>query len=241
VGPISPESQTEALKSLALATHLVTLDADAPDSQRMCHFGLRDVPAGRLCARGVQEAMPQGGEIIVLAADLSQEKVADQIRGFQETLNTGASSTGASAWEVVEYLADGGDPSKRVENLRRALVLHPRVGCIVDMTSRSSAPLVQALADAGRLGDLKVFTFDESDETFDAIERGQVHATIARDPYACGYFAVRGLISYCRSTSLELPVPGRGSSGIPGRLVRQDNVGEFRSRGEQVYAYKWGG
>lgn len=244
VCPLNADLQSEQLQKLGIATKLVTFDADAPQSRRLCHYGLRNYAAARTYALAVRQALPDGGEALVLAADLDRSDVADRINGLtlvlahDEFANELSSSTTVV---VVESLADGGDPARCAENIRQALVDHPRLACIVDMTPRSCATMVQSLAAAGRAGDIKLFALDQSDETLDAIERGEVHAAIVRDPYQCGFQAVRGLLAFSRYSSLELPVPGHGSISVPARIVRQGNVGEFRRPQTQEAADKWGG
>jgi ABC-type sugar transport system substrate-binding protein len=94
--------------------------------------------------------------------------------------------------------------------------------------------MVQAIAGAGRRGEVKSFAMDHSSETLDAVERGDVYAALASDPYECGYQAVQGLLAISRYTPLELPAPGRGSITVPGRLLHQNDVRDFRQRPAQL-------
>lgn len=241
--PLNAEGQTGQLQELGRATRLVTYGADAPLSRRLCYFGLRNYAAARQCAQAIAAALPEGGEVLVLADDLENPRVADHIDGLQHELTHAPLGDGADVQRcvLVASLADGGDSARCTENVRRALVEHPQLACIVDLAPRSSATMVRALTEANRLGDVKLFALDRSDETLEAVERGEVYATIVDDPYQCGFQAVRGLLAISRYSSVELPAAGRGLITVRGRIVRQDNVGEFRTLKAQVGAGTWGG
>jgi len=90
--------------------------------------------------------------------------------------------------------------------------------------------LLKVLRDEGRLGKMKLVTFDTVDETLAGIEAGEIYATVAQDPYEYGYEAVRLLSSYCRRwDQRNLPPPGvKSTMTINTNAVRKDNIDEFR-------------
>jgi ribose transport system substrate-binding protein len=196
-----------------------------------------------LCATTVIDGLPHGGDVVVLAADLDQPEVAERIEGFKSTIRVRAAQGDAaeSRLRIVAYLTDGDDPTQRLQNILRVLNDHPRLACIADMSSRPSELAVEALAGAQRAGDVKVVTFDESDEALDAIKRGEVYAAITRDAYQIGYQSVCSVLDLTRRSPLEQPAAGQGRVNVRCRVVRQDNVGEFLGRPIATTVAQWGG
>jgi len=242
--PLDAHRQVEYLEKLSWSTRMITYDHETPQSLSLCHYGLRDYAAGRQCAHAIMAELPEGGEVLVLAADLEEPRVVDRIDALTHELRHVKRTAGVGLQQpvvIVETLADGGDSARCAANIRQALAKHPGLNCIFDASPRGASTVAAALAAAGRPEGLKVFSLDRSEETLAAIERGDVHATIVQDPFQCGLQATRGLIALIRFSPLELPAKGRGHVTVRGRLVQQDNVDEFRSRQPLAVAGVWGG
>jgi ribose transport system substrate-binding protein len=107
---------------------------------------------------------------------------------------------------------------------------HPDVACFVGMTARHGPILLEVLKELGKLGQIKLITFDDAEETLAGIEDGHIYATVAQDPYKYGYEAVSTLASLCRGDESGLPVVGRGSIFVDAEPIRRDNLDEFRAR-----------
>lgn len=234
VSPLDAEGQTHLINRLARAVNVVTFDSDAPLSDRQSHVGTSNFSAGRACARMVAAAIPEGGEIAVLLANLTKENIIDRRGGFQERINqlsqSGKDQEGAPRYTIVGFYEDEGSKSKCAENIRTILAEHPNVACIVGMNANHGPTLLRVLKEEGKLGQIKLVTFDEASETLDGIQAGYVYATIAQDPYKYGYEAVNQLAELCRGRGIELPIVGKGSIYVGAEAIRQDNLHDFQAR-----------
>ncbi len=191
----------------------------------------------------VVDLLHDGGEAVVLAANLMDAKVADRVSGLESIIRHSPSQQEAAGGHsaVVQCLADGGDPDRLVRNIQQALAEHPRLECLIDVSGRGSRPVLAALSKAARLGDVKVITFGHSHDTLEAIERGQVFAAISPDPYEFGYASVTRALALTEYTALELPMPGRGVINIPCCVIDANNVRRFLSEQDVSTAAKQGG
>lgn len=86
VSPLDAEGQTKFINRVQQQTNVVTFDSDAPLSNRRGHVGTSNYGAGKMCAELVREALPEGGKILVLLANLTKENVIDRKSGFEEVL-----------------------------------------------------------------------------------------------------------------------------------------------------------
>jgi ribose transport system substrate-binding protein len=213
---------------------VVTFDSDAPLSNRRSYIGTNNLAAGRLCAELVKEAIPEGGKVAVLLANLSKYNLVERKQGFSEELGRSRKVSDdeedPATYEVIDYFLDDGDDEKCAENIRSVLASHPDVKCLVGMNARHGPILIEVLKEEGKLDEIKLVTFDDAPETLTGIAEGHVHATVAQDPYKYGYEAVRMLATLCRKGELELPVVGGGSVTVYADAIRQDNLEEYRER-----------
>lgn len=234
VSPLDAEGQTELIDKLGEKTKIVTFDSDAPESKRLSYIGTSNFSAGRVCARLVNEALPQGGKVAVLLANLTKDNVRDRRGGFDERIADYADDVEAGAtgpkFVVVEYLVDNGSAQKCAENIRDALAKHADLACFVGMNAAHGPVLVKTIGDAGKLGQITLITFDVEDETLDGIEAGHIYATVAQDPYNFGYESVKLLASLSRGDETRLPIVGKGSLSISAEPITKDNLAAFRQR-----------
>jgi ribose transport system substrate-binding protein len=230
--PLMPEAQGAAIDGLSRAARVVTFVDDAVDSERICYVGVGHYAAGRVAAGTVTSAVPAGGKIVILLSRFADVEMQDRLQGLEDALQNLNSSDSAKPprpWEVVELIEDHADAHQSVAQLRDALAEHPDLAAVVCLREGSLSLLTRFLSEAGKSDQVQLITFDQSEETLEAIAGGRVHAAIAQDPYQIGYSAVAWLARFCRSDANGLPARGQGVVCVRATVVRSDNVDRFRS------------
>jgi ribose transport system substrate-binding protein len=234
ISPLDAEGQTDLINQLVRREKkVVTFDSDAPLSTRQSHVGASNFAAGRICARMVSEALPDGGKIAVLAANLTKDNILDRKSGLQERIAQMADDVPEGSppkYLIVGYLVDNGNRSKCEENIRNTLNEHPDLGVIVGLNARHGPILLSLLKELDKLGKVKLVTFDDADETLQGIEDGHIFATLAQDPYRYGYEAVTTLATLCSGDETSLPIVGRGSTYLSAEPIRRENLDDFRAK-----------
>ena len=232
--PIDAEGQTALINSLIeRGKKVVTFDSDAPGSNRLSFVGSNNAYAGSNCARLMQEALPEGGKVAVLLANLTKENMRARKAGFEEEIAQVRATDGTSTPSkiiVVGYFEDGGDMEKCAAIIREQLTKNPDLAGIVGMNARHGPTLLKVLGELKKLDQVKLVTFDDAAETLDGIEAGHIFATMAQDPYQYGYQSVVSLASLCRGEETSIPIVGRGSLYVNAEPIRQKNVKEYRTR-----------
>ena len=234
LSPIDAERQTPAINQfVSRQKKVVTFDSDAPLSSRHSYIGTDNFGAGRTCALLVNDALPNGGKVAVLLANLTKTNMLDRKNGFEESLSQVVSATGEKqpeTFQVVGYFVDEGSAEKCGQIIRDTLTQHPDVGCFVGMTARHGPILLNVLKDAGKLGQIKLITFDDAEETLNGIETGDIYATVVQDPFKYAYDAVTTLAELCRGNEARLPVVGRGNVSVTAEPIKKENLESFRGR-----------
>ena len=233
LSPLNASQQTRFINELALKTVVVTVDSDAPLSNRLCYIGASNFAAGQLCARLVKEAVPDGGKVAVLVANLTKNNVLERKQALEEGLAGGDSTPEDSApnYEIVSVLEDEGDLDRCAEQLTQVLAEHPDLACVVGLNAYHGGQIMKVLKGQDALDKVKVVSFDTNDATLEGIEQGHIYATVAQDPYYYGYQAVRWLADNCRQTGNHLPLMGIQSTvHISTKALGAGDVAEFRQQ-----------
>ncbi len=235
ISPLDAERQTNVINQFAAETNVVTFDSDAPLSERQCYVGTSNYSAGELCANLVHQAVPNGGEVAVLLANRTKDNLIDRQQGFQDAINELHQSTEEAdapgpTYDVVGYFVDDGDSDKSAQVIREVLTQHPNLACFVGMNAQHGPILLRVLKQEGKLGQVKLVTFDEEEATLNGVASGDIFATIAQDPYRYGYEAVRMLTSLHGSGPSPIPIVGNGSILVEAEAINKDNLAKFRQR-----------
>lgn len=242
ISPRQPAEQARLISELASQLFVVTLDNDAPQSLRHCYVGTNNHSAGQLTVELIERALPDGGEIAFFVGDNERQNARDrreavisQLSGVEDDPRAADPALEqpieAGKYTVVATYLDGGDPKVAVQNVKQALRDHPELDCLVALYGYDGPACRDALAEAGKLGDVKIVAFDEQEETLNGIEEGEIVGTVVQDPFNYGYEAVR-MLTQMHNDKTMLSVPSRASGAIliPCAIVDRDNLDDFRKQ-----------
>ncbi|MCO6045465.1 substrate-binding domain-containing protein [Aeoliella sp. ICT_H6.2] len=237
LSPLDAQQQTRFINELAGDSVVVTVDSDAPLSNRLCYIGASNYAAGSMCAELVEQAIPAGGKVAVLVANLTKNNVLERKQALEESLQGGESDTGdtASNFQIVAVLQDEGDLARCTEQLTETLTEHDDLACIVGLNSYHAAQILKVLEAQQALDKVKVISFDTEDATLEGVEQGHIYATVAQDPYQYGYEAVRWLADNCQRSGNQLPLVGtRSTVHISTQAIRAEDVQKFREQYQKL-------
>ena len=220
ISPVDPANQTALLDDAAQRTLVFTHDSDAPASKRECYVGTDNVAAGRQAGDLIKEALPQGGRIAIFVGKLDARNAQERLQGIKESM---AGSTIA----IIDVRTDDTDQVRAKANVSEMLVSHADVGALVGLWSYNGPAILNAVRDAGRIGLVKIIAFDEDDETLSGVKSGAIVGTVVQQPYEFGFQSVTLLEKALKGDRSGIP-PGR-QVFVPTRVIRQNNVDEFRT------------
>ncbi|MEO0415770.1 MAG: sugar-binding protein [Verrucomicrobiota bacterium] len=235
VSPIDPANQVDLLNIVAENTHLITHDSDAPASQRLAYIGMDNYLAGRMCGQLVKEALPDGGKVMIMIGRMEQDNAKRRRQGvIDELLDRPTDSDffdppgkviEGEKYKIVGTLTDQFDRAKAKANAEDTLSRHPDIGAMVGLFAYNPPAILQALEQAGKLGEVQVVAFDEDEETLAGIQNGSVHGTVVQNPYEYGYQSIQLLNAIANGDSSG--IPSDEFINIEGRQIRKDNVDSF--------------
>jgi len=173
ISPVDPVNQTQMINEVAKQILVLTQDSDAPQSDRACYLGTDNVAAGRQAGELIKEALPQGGKIMVFVGKSDARNAQERFQGIKETLQ-------GSKVEILDLRTDDTDRVRAKSNVSDTLVKHADVAGLVGLWSYNGPAILNAVKDAGKVGQVKIICFDEEDETLAGVKDGAIFATVVQ-------------------------------------------------------------
>jgi ribose transport system substrate-binding protein len=235
ISPIDPANQSEILDEAAKRAKLVTADSDAPNSDRLVYIGTDNYKAGRMCGELVREAMPNGGTVMLFIGRLEQDNSKARRQGCIDGIlnrsedpkrfDSPSAVIEENGFKILGTLTDNFDRAKGKANAEDTLAKYPDVGCMVGLFAYNPPLILEALAQAGKLGQVKVVAFDEDDATLTGIQKGSVQGTIVQNPYMYGFKSIEVLNELANGNTSV--IPANKMIDIPTRQIRKADVDSF--------------
>ena len=235
ISPIDAENQTALINQAAARTLVITQDSDAPRSNRLCFIGVDNYSAGRMVGQLVKEAMPQGGKVMIFVGRMEQDNARLRRQGVIDELLDRShdrtrfdpvnASLAGTKYSVIGTLTDGFDFNRAKGLAEESMAKYPDLGCMVGLFAYNAPLCLEALKQAGKLGQIKVVSFDEQAETLQAIKDGHCQGTVVQNPYEYGMESVRVLAALKRGD--RSVIPASKYIDVPARQIRKDNVDAF--------------
>jgi len=179
--------------------------------------------------------MPKGGTVMIFIGRLEQDNAKRRRQGTIAAILGRAENPAnydepgkvleGNGFKILGTLTDQFDMARGKANAEDALSKYPDLGCMVGLFAYNPPLMLEALAQAKKLNQVKVVAFDEADATLDGIQKGTVHGTVVQNPYMYGYKSVEVLNEILKGNASV--VPASKFIDIPARQIRKDNVGAF--------------
>jgi len=80
------KGQTQDINAWCEKMKVITVDSDAPESNRLYYIGTDNVAAGRKAGELLAEACPQGGKVMIFVGDLTQANANERAQGVIDAL-----------------------------------------------------------------------------------------------------------------------------------------------------------
>ena len=221
ISPVDPDNQIQLINDAAKQAVVLTQDSDAPKSDRACYIGTDNVAAGRQAGQLIKEALPQGGKIMIFVGKLDAKNAQERYRGIKEALQ-------GSNIEILDVRTDDTDRARAKSNAADTLVKYSDVAALVGLWSYNGPAIVNAVKDAGKIGQVKIVCFDEEDETLAGIKSGAIYATVVQQPYEFGYQSMKMMAKILSGD--KSGIPASKQIFVPTLVIKKDTVEEFTTK-----------
>jgi ribose transport system substrate-binding protein len=221
ISPVDPENQTSLINDVAKRALVFTQDSDAPNSDRACYVGTDNVAAGRQAGQLIKEVLPAGGKIMLFVGKLDARNAQDRIQGIKEAIKD-------TNIQIVDTRTDDTDTVRAKSNVADALAKHSDLKGLVGLWSYNGPAILNAVKDANKIGQVKIVTFDEADETLGGIRDGAIYGTVVQQPFEFGYQAIQLMTQALKGDKSF--IPSNKQIIIPTMVITKLNVDDFSKK-----------
>ncbi len=187
ISPSDPDVLTPVINSaVAKGINVITIDSDAPESDRLTFVGTDNYSVGVQSAEITAEQLQNAGNVIVFTIE-GQANLEDRLRGYKDIF---AQFPAIRIIDVVDIKGEGAaafDLTKEILAERRSSV--DAFVCLESI----ACPEVAEVLNRSNARDKIVIAMDTPVRTLDWVQHGLIQATIAQKPYTMAYSGVRML------------------------------------------------
>ena len=218
ISPVDPDNQTQLINDAAKQALVVTQDSDAPQSARAFYIGTDNHAAGLQAGQLIKEALPQGGKIMIFVGKIDARNAKERYQGIKDALQ-------GSKVEIIDVRTDDTDRIRAKSNASDTIVKYSDVAALIGLWSYNGPAILNAVKDAGKVGQIKIVCFDEEDETLAGVKSGAIQATVVQQPYEFGYQSVQLMAKVLGGD--RSAIPASKQIFVPTLIIKKDSVDEF--------------
>jgi ribose transport system substrate-binding protein len=211
--PAVVKANQAGIPVLAVDTRIDTAALRAAGGHIASFIGSDNVDGGRLAGERLAERLGGKGRVAVLEGVAGHETADSRLRGFREALATHAGMT------IVSSQPANMERDLAFNVMQNTLQAHPDVQGVFACNDVMALGAAEAIAAAGKAGQIVVVGFDAQDDARQAIRDGKLDASIAQSPYQMGRQAVESAWRILKKESVPAEQP------VKIALVTRDSLG----------------
>jgi ribose transport system substrate-binding protein len=188
-------------KAMERGIPVITVDTDAANSKRLAYVGTDNIGSGVKLGQVVAKSMLGSnnssklhiGVIIGSHEALNQQ---ERLQGFLSVVNKlpGTQVAGVEVSNISRIQA--------AQSAEKLLKEHPEINVMVGLSALDAAGILQSVKTLNMLDRVKIFGFDDLEETKQAIVKGEIVASIIQKPDEMGREAIKELHTYFEGGTL---------------------------------------
>jgi ribose transport system substrate-binding protein len=225
ISPLDPINQSPLIDQTAAKIPVIITDSDIPASKRLCYVGTSNTEAGKLAAKLIKQALPNGGKVMLFVGKSDAQNAKERIDGINAELK-------GSHISIVGIKTDNIDRVRAKANVNDVLVSNPEVNCFVGLWSYNGPAILNAVRESGKLDKVKIVCFDEEEETLQGVKKGEIVGTVVQQPFEFGYQSVHLLAKYLSGNKSS--IPANKQIIIPATIIDQKSADGFIAKMNQI-------
>ena len=218
-------NQTPMINDVSKQVLVITQDSDAPQSDRACYIGTDNRAAGRQAGELIKEALPNGGKIMIFVGRRDAQNAHERYQGIKDVL-------AGTKVEILDVRTDDIDRVRAKTNVSDTLVKYPDVAGLVGLWAYNGPAILGAVEDAGKVGQVKIVTFDEEDQTLAGVKSGAIYATVVQQPFEFGYRAIRMMATVLGGD--KSVIPANKQAFVETLVIKKNDVDPFVTKLNQL-------
>lgn len=189
--------ETAAAAGIAILTVDRSIDSDVI----LCHIASDNVAGSKMAGDYLAEAMGGRGKIVELLGISGTSAARDRGAGFNQAI---------AAYPNIEIVAQAVANFNRAEGetvFGQILTGQPDIAGVFAHNDEMILGAIRAAQEAGRAGEMLFVGFDAVDDAINALEAGELTATIAQQPAEMGRLGVENAVRHILGETVPDTIP----------------------------------
>ena len=232
VSPADPNLMgPEIDRAIEAGIPVITVDSDAPESQRLFFIGTNNLEAGRLGGQRVAAKLNGKGKVVFFTMP-GQSNLEERLKGYKDAFSN---YPGIKVEEVFDMKGESGTAmDKAKEYLERTGT--SKINAYICLEASAGKDVAEAVRRAKAEGAL-VMAMDVDQATLQLVQAGTISATISQKPYTMALLGLKALddlhhyplqpLARDYASDAFAPIPKFIDTGSS--IVDQSNVSKFMS------------
>ncbi len=198
-----------------LVNDTIDLKALAEDGGHVeTYTGIDQYQAAALAGKYAAEKLP-GGKVVLLEGPAGVDALEQRLMGFRDQVE------GKPGFEIVASQTANCDRNLGFNVMQNLLTSRPDVSIVWSVNAEMGQGAIQAIEQAGRVGEIAVFDFDASNDDILTIREGSLMGSVAQYPA----LQARAAIKACLDVLAGQKLPPH--TVTKAELITKDNVEAF--------------
>jgi len=198
LNPVDSSAVAASVKALNQAgIPVLTVDRTADSGTVLAHIGTNNVTAGEIESTTLFKGMGGKGTIAVLDGVPGASPTIDRGTGIKNILKQTPG---------IQVVAEQTANFQRADGLtvtQNMLQAHPDIQAILSMNDEMALGAVQAIKQANLEGKIKVIGIDGGTDAIQAVDQGQMVATIAQQPALMGAQSIQQAVLVAKGQKID--------------------------------------
>jgi ribose transport system substrate-binding protein len=219
----------EINKAIAAGIPVITIDSDAPDSQRLYFIGTNNLEAGRLGGERVAATLSGKGNVVFFTMP-GQPNLEERLKGYKDAF---ASFPGIKIVEVFDMKGESGTAMDKA-NEYMARTGASKINALICLEASAGKDVAEAFKRSKPQGTI-IMAMDVDQATLSLVKEGSIDATISQKPYTMALLGLKALddlhhyplkpLARDYASDAMSPIPAFVDTGVS--LVDKSNVDKF--------------
>jgi len=180
---------------------VLTIDRSASGGEVVAHIASDNVAGGRMAGQYLAETLNNSGRVVELKGIEGTSAARDRSAGFNESIAT---------YPDIEIIASPVANFNRAEAetaFAELLADNAEIDGVFAHNDEMILGAIDAAREAGRLDAISFVGFDAIDDAIDAVEAGDLLATVAQQPAEIGRLGVETAVRVLSGETVEASIP----------------------------------
>ncbi len=182
--PVIAKANKANIPVIIVDTRLDPASLEAEGARILTFIGSDNYDGGRLAGEHIARVLKESARVALLEGIPGHETADSRLRGFRDAV------AGADQVKIVASQTANAERDQGFNVTQNLLQAHRDLNAIFAGNDLMALGAVEAVAAAGRTGEIKIIGFDAIEEARKEIAAGRMEASVAQNPAEMGRLAV---------------------------------------------------